>query len=702
MTSVNTNMGSLLAMKNMDKQEKLMTTAMERLSSGLRINNASDDAAGSAIASKMTAQVRSLDQAIRNGNDAISLTQTAEGALGEIENILQRIRELSVQAGNSTLNASDRSQIQAEIDALSSEIDSISSKTNFNKVKLLDGTVDEVTMQIGIDSSDALDISLKKTDVAALGIGSASSTSVNKIISARMTRMQSTIATTDIKINGKNFATSDFDPSSVTIQGTAGVDVSAALSAGSQQAAALAAKINENTGEHGVKARAFNEIKSTSNVYTKGAMTINAISITAQDTKEEFVAAVNDRVSNVDASIDNDGFIVFSNNDGDTITFSGATEVGIANDDYGGFVELTSINGEPITIQAGTKTNGFTGDTGETADVTDIGFNEMVLNEGGNGVKVTGSRAVDGTALAASDGLKINDVLIGASASASAIDKAKAINKLTAEHGVTATAATSVLLEVDLEVSSITVANHTGAKIMGVTVSMGTVDSLNEFITTVNTALSGVTDVVATADSETGKVILTSASGLTITAQDTATPGSDTGAGNLFKSVTNLDGSAVTGTISNGSFSNRGFISLTSADGSAVKIEDGAKDRDGQDGATRIGFEKQNEISTGATGVNVGTVSQASSALSSIDNAINTISKFRASFGAMENRLEAAINNLVTLQVNTDASRSRIEDADFAAETSKLTKSQILSQAATSMLAQANASKQSLLALLQG
>ncbi|MDC3063560.1 flagellin [Alphaproteobacteria bacterium] len=231
---------------------------------------------------------------------------------------------------------------------------------------------------------------------------------------------------------------------------------------------------------------------------------------------------------------------------------------------------------------------------------------------------------------------------------------------------------------------------------------MGSVDSLNDFITTVNTALSGVTDVVATADSETGKVILTSASGLTITAQDTATPGSDTGAGNLFASVTNLDGSAVTGAIANGSFSNRGFLSLTSSDGSAIKIEDGARDRDAQNGATRIGFEKQNEISTGATGVNVGTVSQASSALSSIDNAINTISKFRASFGAMENRLEAAINNLVTLQVNTDASRSRIEDADFAAETSKLTKSQILSQAATSMLAQANASKQSLLALLQG
>ena len=202
MSSVNTNIGSLLAMQHMDKSEKAMQSAMERLSSGLRINSAADDAAGSAISSKMEAQVRSLGQAIRNGNDAVSLTQTAQGALGEIENILQRIRELSVQAGNSTLNSSDRSQIQAEIDALSAEIDSISSKTNFNKVKLLDGTRESVTMQIGIDASDSMDIALKKTNVAALGIGSASSTSVNKITSARMTRMPSDIAATDIKING--------------------------------------------------------------------------------------------------------------------------------------------------------------------------------------------------------------------------------------------------------------------------------------------------------------------------------------------------------------------------------------------------------------------------------------------------------------------------------------------------------------------
>ena len=165
MASVNTNMGSLVAQANMGKQERAMNTAMERLSSGLRINSAADDAAGSAIASKLTSQVKSLGQAIRNANDAISLTQTAEGALGEVENILQRMRELSVQSGNDTLNASDRSQIQSELDQLAAEIDAIATKTNFNRVNLLDGSNDKLTIQMGIDANDTLDIALNKTTV---------------------------------------------------------------------------------------------------------------------------------------------------------------------------------------------------------------------------------------------------------------------------------------------------------------------------------------------------------------------------------------------------------------------------------------------------------------------------------------------------------------------------------------------------------
>ena len=170
MNSINTNMSALTAQKNMTNQAEALADAAERLSSGLRINSAADDAAGSAIASKMEAQIRSLGMAIRNSNDAISMTQTAEGALGEIENILQRVRELAVQAGNSTLTSSDRAMIQAEVDALTTEIDKISSGTNFNGVKLLDGTNDKINFQIGVNDSDSLEVKLQKSDSLALGL----------------------------------------------------------------------------------------------------------------------------------------------------------------------------------------------------------------------------------------------------------------------------------------------------------------------------------------------------------------------------------------------------------------------------------------------------------------------------------------------------------------------------------------------------
>ena len=153
----------------MTEQKALLDQSMARLSSGKRINSAADDAAGSVIASKMEAQVRSLEVAIRNGQDAISMTQTAEGALGEIENILQRIRELAVQAGNSTLSQTDRDMIQNEVTSLSAEIDNIAGDTNFNKVGLLDGSNASVDFQIGIDGDDSLNVSLMNAKASSLG-----------------------------------------------------------------------------------------------------------------------------------------------------------------------------------------------------------------------------------------------------------------------------------------------------------------------------------------------------------------------------------------------------------------------------------------------------------------------------------------------------------------------------------------------------
>ncbi len=696
MTAINTNIGALVAQKNMDVSARELDQAMERISSGKRINSASDDAAGSAIASKMEAQVRSLGVAIRNANDAISLTQTAEGALGEVENILQRIRELTVQAGNSTLNASDRSQIQAEVNALSAEIDSIASRTNFNGVKLLDGSRASVDMQIGINASDTMTIGLQKTDVASLGIGSSEVTSPNTLISARMTQFAADIAATDIKINGFNAFGSDFDITCPTIDGVT-VNVSDAPAAGSRHAAALAVKINENTGEHGVTATAFNEVVST--MYSSGDVDINGSTVKARASKAEFIAAVNDEIANVSAHENTDGNIVFRNEDGDSIQFANAApELGIADDVYGGFVKLTSLS--PITIQAGSKLNGFKANTGTTADVTDIGFNEIVKNDAGLGMKVTGSRAVDASAISSSvDQLKINGVLIGDSTSASAADKVAAINLLTSEHGVVATAETG--MKVNLDFVTATMANHAGATINGITVNFTNAKDTSDVVTTINAATAGVVDIVASGATD-GDLILKSATGLTITMTGTAAS-NGTGAGDFVNAAVNLDGSQITGgTASEGIVSNRGFISLTSLDGSSITIDDGPMDRDTETGATLIGFEKQNEVKQDTSGVSVSSVSAANTSLTSLDNAISTIATFRAGFGAHQNRLDASINNLTTLQVNTDAAKSRIEDADFAAETSNLTKAQILSQAATSMLAQANASKQNLLALLQG
>jgi len=143
-----------------------------------------------------------------------------------------------------------------------------------------------------------------------------------------------------------------------------------------------------------------------------------------------------------------------------------------------------------------------------------------------------------------------------------------------------------------------------------------------------------------------------------------------------------------------------GSITLNSTDGGVIKLEDGTLTNTG---LAKLGLEAQSETGeAGSAGVNVSTLAGATSSLTNIDAALDKLSSFRASFGAVENRIDAKINNLTTLKVNTQAAQSRIEDADFAAETTNMTKAQILSQAATSMLAQANSSKQNLLALLQG
>ena len=167
---INTNSLSLMAQNNLNKSQSTLGTAIQRLSSGLRINSAKDDAAGMAISNRFTASVRGLTQAARNANDGISLAQTTEGALEEVNENLQRIRELTVQAKNGTNSSDDRDSIKKEITARLEEISRISESTNFNGVNVLDGTKDKLTIQIGDKDGQTIDITLPKMDLESLGL----------------------------------------------------------------------------------------------------------------------------------------------------------------------------------------------------------------------------------------------------------------------------------------------------------------------------------------------------------------------------------------------------------------------------------------------------------------------------------------------------------------------------------------------------
>ena len=504
MVVVNTNIAALRSGEAMRQAESAMGDAMERLSTGLRINSAADDAAGSAIASKMEAQTRSLGVAIRNANDAISLTQTAEGALGEVEDILQRMRELAVQGGNSTLNASDRAQIQIELDQLAAEIDEIADKTNFNNVKLLDGSNTSVSFQTGINADSSVSVALEKASAAALGLAG-SIGGVNRLTSERLTNsdMQA-VVTSDVKINGENWSAAN------------GGDYS-----GGGAAAALATLINNNSTVHGAKASAFNTFTSSpvgSDFTMSTTFTINSATIDIVNSYQELVDEINLEAAGVTAVLNGDNTITLFNDDGADIAFSaaqGATDVGFtagaAAATHLGMIALENIDGSAVSIEVGSRENGYLGDTGVGTDLTLLGFNTVK-----NGV-VTGNTVTDDD-LADTDGVKINDVAIGATSTSSAAAKAAKINETTSLHGVVASARTELRLTIDFSTNGNT---NNEVLINGVAVDINDQNDTAAVVTEINsTALLGG-GLVASSDSS-GVLILTDVNGGTITVAEDA------------------------------------------------------------------------------------------------------------------------------------------------------------------------------------
>lgn len=199
---INSNIMSLNAQRNLSSSQSTLATALQRLSSGLRINSAKDDAAGLAISNRFTAQIRGLNQAVRNANDGISLAQTAEGALVEVGNNLQRIRELSVQSANATNSATDRASLQAEVDQLLSEIDRVANQTSFNGVKVIDGSFASAVFQVGANANETISVSTTvDANIAALGGAVTTSTAEGAAVTTAVDDLTA-VAAGSILING--------------------------------------------------------------------------------------------------------------------------------------------------------------------------------------------------------------------------------------------------------------------------------------------------------------------------------------------------------------------------------------------------------------------------------------------------------------------------------------------------------------------
>ena len=357
---VNTNSAALNAQRQLNSTSNSLSRSFERLSSGLRINGAKDDAAGLSITTRFSAQIRGLNQAVRNSNDGISLAQTAEGALNETTNILQRIRELAVQASNDTNNDSDRASLQAEVSQLKSELDRIAETTNFNGNKVLDGTFLAKDIQVGANVGETLSVSIDGAAGDDL---------------ARQARYEG-----DSFVSAGTFGTAAGSTFSISQAGTGGatfLDVRATVNADDTlstagndfSAIAKAAAINDLTSSTGVRA-IVGETK------IEGEASVAAVTLNASD----FFT-----INNVDIA----GFAVTANDaDGNLVDAINAVsdETGVvAGLNANGELSLTAADGRNINVVASDVTVS-----------TALGFNNLA---GGTDVASTVAAAAVGSAI---------------------------------------------------------------------------------------------------------------------------------------------------------------------------------------------------------------------------------------------------------------------------------------------------------------
>ncbi len=611
---INTNVASLNAQRNLTTSQSGLTNALQRLSSGLRINSAKDDAAGLAISERMTSQIRGFNQAGRNANDGISLAQTAEGALGEVANNLQRIRELALQSANSTNSASDRSALNAEAQQLLSEIQRVSTTTQFNGLNLLDGSFSSAQFQVGANANQTISVTIGGSSTNLIGAYQATGTAVTSAA---------------------------FDGAGVTINGVEiGVSVgTSAAGVTADSATAKATAINAKTVDTGVSATATNSVTGSAPIagagLTSGALSINGIAVGAIASSGSAVTQGNNAATAINA---------ISNQTGVTAVADAST----------GALTLTAADGRNIALTASPATA-----DGVTAIQNAIGL----------------------------------DVSTGANATGN--------DTFTLQVGgafdTTAPGAGSLTEGDSFVLDGITYEFTTDATVTGsnVAVTVADADVANTVAAAINTAINGQHALGNTTVSTT-----VAADTLTITNNKLGASGTlagyseagVTGGGGAGALVQGAETAGTDATFAAGGVTTRGTLTLSSA----TSFTTGGAD------IAQSGLSAVSAALTQLSSVSISTVAGSNAAIAVLDGALSQVSSQRASLGAFQNRFSSVVSSLQTSSENLSAARSRIMDADFASETAALTRGQILQQAGTAMLAQANSLPNGVLALLRG
>jgi flagellin len=658
---VNTNVAALNAQRNLGITNNKMGKSLERLASGLRINRSADDAAGLAIATKLSAQVRGLNQAARNSNNAISLLQTAEGGINTVTNILQRLRELAVQSSSDDNTTADRANLTSESDALVAEVTRIVNTSEYNSSRLLDGSFSGQFFQIGANYGQNVTFSI--SDTRGSTIGNIAKQDFD-IADGVTTALDANFTTGEFTVNSANVGATNstddqysvLDLSSEQMDSIGLSTLANTIGAIGSASAGTAGELDVNLQINGV-ALSLNFAASVgTNSAVQSLSALEGTLVTGASLATDIVAAINNNASltalNITARVVNTSGYVIERTEGGDIN------------------AVVSLNGSFAATGGASYLS-----IADSASFTLVGLQDLVSGTSviGNGYDMTaatGPTAYNGQS--------------------SAIAKAAAISSIKNASGVDATAQANTVA-ISSAVGGGTISSgdiYINGYDLG---ALGTIlasDTDASLATGIN-AISTNTGVTAAVDSGTGKLTLSASDGrnITITVKESADA-----------TILGL-GAAHSGT----SYIYRSEVRLT--DNSAISLAGTLGDLYGDAaGATSKTTAVANTValdtSQNVAAIDISTRDSAQDAILIIDSALDRVNTIRSEIGAVQNRMEFTIANLDIASENMSAAESRIRDADFAIETAAFTRNQIMVQAATAILAQANTMPQMALQLL--